>query len=728
VRAAVIVPALLALAFKVIGDPQLATYATFGAFANLVLAPFSGTRRDKLFAHLGLGLVGSVLLAIGTTVSGSTAVAGGVTLVVTFVVLLGGVAGTNAAAGGLAAMLAYVLSAASPGTASMIPARLEGWWLATSVAAVAVAVMSPRLSGDRLRATTAAAAVALGREATAVATGSADPALRTASLEGQRTLRVAFDATPFRPTGTATVDLALADMIELLEWVDSLIGDLVADLDQVGAVPAADSDLLECAGGVLVAVGGLLTGDDVTPGLDRLARLRLASADAVRRLGGDDAQEYEAAVHASFHSRTIAVAVRNVAADALIASRRADVETISLQRLQWLPAVPRAAPGPDRPVPPDPVRADGFPMSALAVVIAGATILARHASIRSVWLRNSARGAVAVAAAVTVADLTNVQHGFWVVLGTLSVLRTTATGTGGTVARALLGTAVGFVVGAALILAVGSDTDVLWLILPLAVLVAAYAPGVAPFAAGQAAFTAMLVVLYNLLVPVGWKVGEVRLEDIAIGCLISLVAGALFWPRGATDVVADDLHDAYVAASRYLIQSAEWALGTRAQPPDTARAAVISALRLDDALRAFLTEQGTKSIPKDDLWALVGAVQRIRLTAAALAELPPPPSTGPYSDVLAGQAGSLADWYTDVGTHILHGRPPELLGLGPFPPADIGSEPPGHRRSCQLYVQQHLHHLRLHHEDLIHPAMNVRVAAQRPWWRPGTPGPAPAGS
>jgi hypothetical protein len=100
-----------------------------------------------------------------------------------------------------------------------------------------------------------------------------------------------------------------------------------------------------------VAVGGLLTGDDVTPGLDRLAQLRLASADAVRRLGGDDAREYEAAVHASFHSRTIAVAVRNVAADALIASRRADVETISLQRLQWLPAVPRAAPGPDRPVP-----------------------------------------------------------------------------------------------------------------------------------------------------------------------------------------------------------------------------------------------------------------------------------------------------------------------------------------------------------------------------------------
>jgi hypothetical protein len=44
-----------------------------------------------------------------------------------------------------------------------------------------------------------------------------------------------------------------------------------------------------------------------------------------------------------------------------------------------------------------------------------------------------------------------VQHGFWVVLGTLSVLRSNAVATGSTVLRALLGTAAGFVVGAALL-------------------------------------------------------------------------------------------------------------------------------------------------------------------------------------------------------------------------------------------------------------------------------------
>ena len=87
------------------------------------------------------------------------------------------------------------------------------------------------------------------------------------------------------------------------------------------------------------------------------------------------------------------------------------------------------------------------------------------------------------------ADLTSVQHGFWVVLGTLSVLRTNAASTGSTALRALAGTVVGFVVGAALLLAIGTGPTALWIALPVAVLVAAYAPGTAPFAVGQAAFT-----------------------------------------------------------------------------------------------------------------------------------------------------------------------------------------------------------------------------------------------
>jgi hypothetical protein len=63
--------------------------------------------------------------------------------------------------------------------------------------------------------------------------------------------------------------------------------------------------------------------------------------------------------------------------------------------------------------------------------------VARHATFRSVWFLDSLRGALAVATAVAVADLADVQHGFWVVLGTLSVLRGNAAATGATAWRAL---------------------------------------------------------------------------------------------------------------------------------------------------------------------------------------------------------------------------------------------------------------------------------------------------
>ena len=65
----------------------------------------------------------------------------------------------------------------------------------------------------------------------------------------------------------------------------------------------------------------------------------------------------------------------------------------------------------------------------------------------------------------------------------------------------------------------------------------------------------------------------------------------------------------------------DWALGLRPREPDTAIAAVTAGLRLDDALRGYLAEQGSKRLGKDDLWLLVMASMRLRLTAHSLAGL-----------------------------------------------------------------------------------------------------------
>jgi uncharacterized membrane protein YgcG len=222
-----------------------------------------------------------------------------------------------------------------------------------------------------------------------------------------------------------------------------------------------------------------------------------------------------------------------------------------------------------------------------------------------------------------VADAAGVQHAFWVVLGTLSVLRTSASATGSTAWRGLAGTVVGFVIGAALLVGIGTNPDALWAVFPVAVLVAAYAPGTTPFLVGQAAFTVTVVVLFNLLDPVGWTVGLLRVEDVAIGCAVSFAVGLLLWPRGVVAVVSTDLADSFRSGAAFLTEAVDWALSEVMVPPAASIAASGAAIRLDDAVRGFLTEQGSKRLTKEDLWTLVNASTRLRLTAHSLATLRP---------------------------------------------------------------------------------------------------------
>ena len=148
-RAVLVIPSLFALTFEGFGNLQMALFAAFGGFATLIFASFGGSRRDKLIAHLGLAVIGSLGLIIGTAVNGITWLAVLVTIPVTFGIFFAGVAGPNAASGVTAALLPFVLPVATPGTVSMIPDRLAGWWLASvvSTAAVLLSRRRPRATG-----------------------------------------------------------------------------------------------------------------------------------------------------------------------------------------------------------------------------------------------------------------------------------------------------------------------------------------------------------------------------------------------------------------------------------------------------------------------------------------------------------------------------------------------------------------------------------------------------
>lgn len=698
VRAMVVVAGLFALTDKVIGNLQMATFAAFGGFATLVLASFSGTRREKLAAHAALALAGSVLLTIGTAVHSPAALAAIATVPVTFAVFFAGVTGPNAASGATGALLAYVLPAASPGTIGMIPDRLAGWWLASVAGTAAVLALSPRPGDDRLRAAGSRLAGLLAGELEAVLRGDRADDQLTDAIAAKQELIARFNATPYRPTGLAAADQALANCVELLEWCVALVADMIRERSNLADGLTSDRELLATAASLLRDVAAAVAGGDARPDLEQLERLRNESLARLRD-SAPPRPGFRDAARVSFHAHAIAVAVLALAAQALVASRLADPEWMEGRRRRWYSGSTAASRTARR-------------------VSSIASAAATHASVRSVWFVNSLRGSIALAAAVAIADLSSVQHGFWVVLGTLSVLRTNAASTGSTALRALAGTAIGFVIGGALLVAIGSSSTALWLVLPIAVFVAAYAPGTAPFAVGQAAFTVTVAVLFNLLAPVGWRVGVLRIEDVALGCAVSVVVGVLFWPRGVAAVVGDDLADVFRSGASYLTQAVEWACGLRAAAPDTGPAVGTAALRLDEAVRGFLAEQGTKHVAKHDLWRLIGGSLRLRLTAHAVADLPREQNgTGAAAAVLNRRATTLATWYERLAA--LVDRPDrrtvEPLDAPKFGPAEVVD--PASSSQYSIWLCEHLDHLGEHLDELVPPATRVAEIRRRPWWR-----------
>jgi uncharacterized membrane protein YccC len=276
----------------------------------------------------------------------------------------------------------------------------------------------------------------------------------------------------------------------------------------------------------------------------------------------------------------------------------------------------------------------------------------------------------------------------------------------------------GFGIGGALLVVIGAGSTALWAVLPVAIFIAAYTPGTAPFAVGQAAFTVTVAVLFNLLAPVGWQVGIVRVEDVALGCTVSLLVGLMLWPRGVAGVVADDLADAFNVGASFLREGIDWSSGLRDGPPDLASAATTAAVRLDDGLRAFLAEQGSKRIGKHQLWRLVGGSLRLRLTAYAIASLPPDTETiGAARAALDTRGAAISAWYEHLAQLLgpPRGRPPLPLQPLVLGPETVVHEDAGSRYG--VWLCEHLDHLAEHLDELIAPAGRVAELRRVPWWR-----------
>src|SRR4029077_20920710 len=118
---------------------------------------------------------------------------------------------------------------------------------------------------------------------------------------------------------------------------------------------------------------------------------------------------------------------------------------------------------------------------ARGAVARSAGTLRTHLAPSSTILHSSLRVGIGLAIAVLLARTLGLEHAFWVVLGTLTVLRSNALATGRTTVEALVGSVIGFAAGGLFAGIAGSDPILMWIALPIVIFFASYAASAVGF-------------------------------------------------------------------------------------------------------------------------------------------------------------------------------------------------------------------------------------------------------
>jgi uncharacterized membrane protein YccC len=242
--------------------------------------------------------------------------------------------------------------------------------------------------------------------------------------------------------------------------------------------------------------------------------------------------------------------------------------------------------------PPDSRAMGARPFGAWNDVVHGGRRFKANFNLRSVHVHDALRLGAGLAVATAAVDVFGLQHGFWVAFATLTVIKSNLRATGRSVGEAIAGTIVGFLFAFAIIAGIEPSTGWYLALLPVVVAAAIYANVAVSFLAGQAGFTLAIIVLFNLLGPAGWRIGLIRVEDVAVGALAGLGIGALAWPRGASATIGNAAADLLESASAHLAATSRALVG-QAHPESQSSSrqrALDAAIRAESAFAQYLGE------------------------------------------------------------------------------------------------------------------------------------------
>ncbi|MEU8436885.1 FUSC family protein [Streptomyces sp. NPDC029216] len=485
------------------GATTAAAYALFSGVALAGLSRIPGTGPQRAATVLRLVPACWLLVVVGTFLSVRTwsAVAG--MLLIGFALAFAAVGGPRLAGAGPGLQLLYILPSFPPYDPGSLGERLIGTTVGLTLLVLAERYLFPEPAAPpyrELAARAADTAAHCARELAgppyALTPASAGRARGAAT--GLRSLKV---PEADRPAGPGVRDRALTHTGLAARTLLSRLAALPGPPDGTGELLRGVGRLAERTAGELRlrSDGSTASGEayeDLAAARARLAAAPAGPADptALRR----DAAALEVADAALTMATAAALAVRGRAAADRVAPGRFWYARTPAPLLWWH-------------------RIRG------------------HAGRRSVFFQNAARIGLALAAARLVAGVDTLPHGFWAMLATLSLTRTTVGETWSTIRVALAGTLAGALVTAGLLALAGPHTAVYAALLPLWMLFAFTVGPVRGVGWAQGLFTVLVAMVFAQLASATWRLAEVRLLDVLIGSLIGGVFGLLAWPRGAHD-------------------------------------------------------------------------------------------------------------------------------------------------------------------------------------------------
>ncbi len=628
VRAAIAIPLAATVAFLVAGNPQTPVFTLVGSMALLVAANFPGTLATRALSYAGLAVTGTILIALGTWAAPHPPIAVPLCFLVGAAVTVLSLLSEMIAGGQRAMLMTFLLPVCTP--AGPLDERLLGWLLALTICVPAALFLLPPHYTAELRHLAAKVCTALADRIDG--RGSAEDT--AAAMDA---LHAEFLGSAFRPVALTAGARSLIRVVSNLRWLSDRLSPDTARL--LG--PIAPASVAVLRGSAEVLESG-----------DRIDAEHLATVVAEHRVTAF--RQYDNDIHEILDEPDDDTALQR---GRELLSRRTISATIGLTGSIIASATLTDA----RPIL-DRLLGRNRPETGIAdrvhsnrAAVAG---LMGYVSTRSLTVVHSVRTGLALALAVVVTIVLPVQNGLWVALGALAVLRSSASTTRTSALRALVGTTIGFAIGATIIAVVGVDPITLWILLPLATFGSTYVLAVGSFTASQAMFTMQVLIVFNMMRPTGWQVGFVRVEDVVLGALVGLAVSLLLWPGGARSAVQRTIQDAVVACSWYL--DAAVTRVTRGVSPETDAAvaglgseALVAARTHGDAVRVYLAETGgtvdTAQVESASL------IPRLRTAGDVVADVvPPPPGVYPQArEVLERHAAGLCARMEDMATPAL---------------------------------------------------------------------------